>query len=178
MQRAMRGGFARRAPVAPFRIGLDQTSFQERHEYVSAITDSDNMDVLYMADDRRTGGFAPSSLTSAKEDLAAIEVVAMDMWKPYIKAIETHAPNSKRKIAFDKFHVSEHLGNAVDKVRRQEHRDSVDQGDHTLDGCKHLWFQDPKNKNQVMWESTFQMLKETALKTAEAGAYKGQAMCL
>ena len=35
---------------------------------------------------------------------------------------ERHIPDAGNKIGFDKFHVAKLLGDAVDKVRRQEHR--------------------------------------------------------
>ncbi len=42
----------------------------------------------------------------------------MDTHEPYVKATREAVPDADQKIAFDK---SKHLGDAVDKVRRQEH---------------------------------------------------------
>ena len=53
---------------------------------------------------------------------AAVESVSMDMWGPYISATLAMIPDAVMKIAFDRFHVAKHLGDAVDKVRRAEHR--------------------------------------------------------
>jgi len=38
------------------------------------------------------------------------------MAKPYIEATRDCVPDADEKIAFDKFHVAQHLGEAVDKV--------------------------------------------------------------
>jgi transposase len=44
------------------------------------------------------------------------------MWQAYINATLESIPAAEEKIAFDKFHVAKYLGDAVDKVRRQEHK--------------------------------------------------------
>ena len=46
----------------------------------------------------------------------------MDMWPAFINATLEMVPGAESKIAFDKFHVAKYLGEAVDKVRREEHR--------------------------------------------------------
>ena len=43
----------------------------------------------------------------------------MDMWKPFRNATQAAAPQAA--ILFDKFHVMRHLGEALDKVRKQEY---------------------------------------------------------
>jgi transposase len=48
----------------------------------------------------------------------------MDMWKPFLKSTNKKAPQAA--ILFDKFHILKHLGDALDKVRKQEYA--------TLDG--------------------------------------------
>lgn len=51
----------------------------------------------------------------------------MDMWEPYVRSTLAHLPEAARKIVFDKFHVAQHLGKAVDEVQRREQR-----------SCRHL----------------------------------------
>ena len=54
MQRAVQRGLERREVQAPQRIGVDETSFQKRHEYVTVVNDLDGH-VLHVADGRRQG---------------------------------------------------------------------------------------------------------------------------
>jgi len=78
--------------------------------------------VLHVADDRKTeslAGFYASLPEAARE---RIEAVSMDMWPAYIKATNTHVPGADGKMDFDRFHVAKLLGEAVDKVCREEHR--------------------------------------------------------
>jgi transposase len=51
---------------------------------------------------------------------AAIELAAMDMWKPFRNSLTKSAPNAQ--VVFDKFHITRHLGDALDEVRRSEYR--------------------------------------------------------
>ena len=40
----------------------------------------------------------------------------MDMWAAYIASTEEFIPGAQTKIAFDKFHIAQHLSKAVDRV--------------------------------------------------------------
>ena len=51
MQRAVQRGLQRREVQLPARLGVDETSFQKRHEYVTVINDLDGK-VVYVADGR------------------------------------------------------------------------------------------------------------------------------
>jgi len=44
-----------------------------------------------------------------------------------------------RKIVFDKFHIAKHLHDAVDQVRKAEHRTLQRAHDDRLTGTKYLW---------------------------------------
>lgn len=48
-------------------------------------------------------------------------------------------------VVHDRFHVSKYLNEAVDKVRRQEHKELQAQGDETLTGSRQLWLYNPQN---------------------------------
>jgi len=49
----------------------------------------------------------------------AIRLAVMDMWKPFRKSTNKNVPQAA--ILFDKFHILRHLGEALDKVRKQEY---------------------------------------------------------
>ena len=53
--RAVARGLARRQFEPPKRIGVDETSFQKRHEYVTVVCDLDRGIVLHVADDHYRG---------------------------------------------------------------------------------------------------------------------------
>lgn len=174
-QRAVRRGLARRRPTLSRRLGVDETSFQRRHEYVTVVADLDRNVVHYVADGRGTQALLGYYEGFEESQREAIETVSMDMWGPYIAATLTAVPNAASKIAFDKFHVAMHLGKAVDMVRRREHRRLTGQGDETLKGTKYLWLQHPDRLTEDR-AVAFQQLVSKALKTSRAWMLKELAM--
>ncbi len=177
MQRAVRRGLARRSELKVTHIGVDETSFRKRHDYVTVVSDEGGEKVLYVADDRgqdSLGGFY-EGLTEAQR--AAIESISMDMWPAYIRATLDAIPDAREKIAFDKFHVAKYLGDAVDKVRRTEHRALLAEGRDDLTRTKHRWLMNPRNMSPGQWRD-FKSLRDSALKTARAWAIKELGMRL
>ena len=175
MERAVRRGLARRDELRPCRIGIDETAYQKRHEYVTVVTDLDESRVLDVADGRKSECLDRFFTELGQERCAAIEVVAVDMWPAYLRAIERHLPSAS--VAFDKFHVAKYLGEAVDTVRKQEHRELRRVGDESLARTKYLWLQNPSNMTDDRW-SRLEALRATTLRTARAWAIKEHAMQL
>lgn len=175
--RAVRRGLARRKKACPERIGVDETSFQKRHEYVTVVSDHDTGEVLYVADDRKQESLDGFYKTLNIEQLYRIQSVGMDMWKGFINSTRAYVPDADRKIGFDKFHVAKHLGDAVNKVRYQEHKALLSQGKSDLKKTKYLWLMNPNNMDDERWDE-FEPLRNSALKTARAWAIKELAMTL
>jgi transposase len=178
--RAVERGLRRRESIDARRIGIDETSFQKRHEYVTVVADIESPDlrVLYVADHRRKealGGYYEQLTDDAK---ARLESISMDMWEPYIAVTKEQVPGAEDKICFDKYHVASHLGDAVDRVRRAEHRALTGEGDDRLKRTKYLWLQNPANMSEQQWKGEFAALRRSALKTARAWAVKEHAMTL
>ena len=112
-----------------------------------------------------------------EQQLMGISSVVMDMHQPYIQSTLAFVPEAEKKIAFDKFHVAKHLGDAVDKVRRQEHKELQRRGDETLKGTKYVWLQNPENM-KAGTAIALEDLRDLALRTARAWAIKEFAMTL
>jgi transposase len=175
MARAVARGLLRRKSVNVRRLGVDETSFQRRHEYVTIVTDLDGSVVLHVADDRKRESLDAFFRSLTADQLAAIEVVAMDMWGPFISSASEHVPDADRKIAFDKFHVAGHLGEAVDRVRRREHKALLELGDDSLKGSRYLWLTNPDNLDAA-GTGALDAMHRMHLKTSRAWALKETAM--
>lgn len=175
--RAVARGLERRELDAPKRIGVDETSFQKRHEYVTVVCDLLGERVLYVADDRRETSLDRFYESLSPAEREGIEVVCMDMWRPYISSTRRYVPDADEKIAFDKFHVAKQLGDAVDKVRRREQKALRAEGRDVLTGTRYFWLENPQNMDQDRWEQ-FEPLRNSVLKTARAWAIKELAMML
>lgn len=175
--RAVARGLARRTLSAPRFVGVDETSFQKRHEYVTSVIDLERGVVLHLADQRDQAALDGFYKLLGPNRCEQIEAVAMDMWKPYINSTRAYLPNADEKIVFDKFHIAKHLGGAVDKVRRQEHRELMSQGSAQLKGSKYLWLKDP-GRLTPDHQARFRELRQSGLKVARAWALKDLAMSL
>lgn len=176
-KRAVTRGLARRESKPPTQIGVDETSFQKRHEYVTVVHDIDEEVVVHVADDRKQEVLGAYFEGLGPQGCAKLELIAMDMWAPYIGATRAHVPNADAKIVFDKFHIAKHLGDAVDQVRKQENRELASEGNERLKRTKYLWLRNPDRMSAKQWRE-FAPLRDSRLKVARAWAIKEAAMLL
>lgn len=170
-ERAVRRGLARRVNEPVARIGIDEKSFLKRHQYVSVVVDLDAKRILHVADDRKAESLRGYFTGLSEAERTGITAVAMDMWEPYRKTVRAFVPDADAKIVFDKFHVLQHAGDAVDKVRKQEHKALSAAGDTQLKGTKYDWLKNPHNFTRTAWRE-FEVLRNSTLKTARAWALK------
>jgi len=177
MDRAVQRGLARREAEPIRHVGVDEKSFKKRQHYATIVNDLDRGRVLYVAKDRESTSLDGFWKTLTPAQLAGIEGVAMDMWDPFEKSIRGHVPGADEKIVYDKFHIVKHLNEAVDKVRRQEHKALQATGDERLKGTKYDWLRNSDHFDRVSWRE-FQVLKATNLKTSRAWAIREQALPL
>ncbi|MCU7882344.1 MAG: transposase [Candidatus Thiodiazotropha sp. (ex Lucinoma aequizonata)] len=115
MQRAVKRGLARREEINPTHIGVDETAFRKRHDYVTVVSDQDTGTVLHVGKDCKKATLKEWDSSLIEEQGEAIESVSMDMWPVFINATLESLPGAEEKIAFDKFHVAKYLGEAVDQ---------------------------------------------------------------
>jgi transposase len=177
MERAVERGLNRREAEPIRLLGVDEKAFRKGHKYFTLVNDLDRPRVLYVAEDRKKSsldGFW-ETLTEAQKE--GIEAVAMDMWDPYVASVREHLVDGETKIVFDKFHVAKHLGDAVDKVRRNEHRILKAAGDDSLTGTRYDWLRNP-TAMEPEDRKAFNKLRNSGLKTARAWALKETAMAL
>jgi transposase len=177
MERAVKRGLQRRQSEPVPRLGVDEKAFRKGHKYLTLVNDLTRGRVLYVAEDRKQeslDGFW-STLTPAQHE--GIEAVAMDMWDPYVASVREHVAGADRKIVFDKFHVAQHLSQAVDEVRRKENKALRAGGDDRLVGTRYDWLRNPAAAD-ARDRRAFAALRHSELKTARAWALKETAMSL
>jgi transposase len=177
MERAVQRGLERRQAEPVGQIGVDEKAFRKGHNYLTLVNDLERSRVLYVAEERKQSSLDGFWGTLTKEQMESIEAVAMDMWDPFIASVEAHLKDAAKKIVFDKFHVAQHLGEAVDRVRRKEHKTLKAAGDDRLTGTRYDWLRsraamEPKDRR------AFDELRKSGLETARAWALKETAMAL
>lgn len=169
MRRAVERGLARRPLEGLKHLGMDEKRFGRGQSYITLLTDLEQSRGLDVVEDRTAEAAEQLWQTLTPEQKEAVEAVAVDLWEPFIQTIEKELPEAD--IVHDKFHVSKYLGEAVDQVRRQEHKELMAQGDETLKGTRQLWRYNPQNFSQEQREE-LGALKDLELKVARAGAAK------
>lgn len=173
--RAVERGLVRRGRASlPAMLGVDETSFARRHEYVTVIHSPGESKVLEVTDDRKQESLDAFWDQYTPEELEVIEAVAMDMHDPYIASTRNHLRDADAKIVFDKFHVLKHLGDALDKVRRRENRQIKGEGDERLVKTRYLWLTHPERLEREA-RQTLEALARSTLRTARAFRYKEKA---
>lgn len=169
MERAVERGLDRRQLEGLKHLGLDEKNFKRGHSYITLLTDLDQGRVLDVEEERTEEAAAAVWLSLSPEQKQGIEAVAVDMWEPFLRTIRAQVPDAD--IVHDKFHISKYLGEAVDQVRRQEHKELMARGDETLKGTRQLWLYNPENFSPEQIQE-FEVLKDLHLKVARAWAAK------
>jgi transposase len=171
MSKAVERGLERKPRKIPEYIGVDEKSFTKRHNYETIVCDLEKGTVEYVADDRTKESLIKYYQQFSKEELSEVKAVTMDMWDPYILATKKCIPEADSKIVFDRYHATRYVNEAVDKVRRSEHKQLSREGDERLKGTRHLWLYNEDNIPE--WKlQEFSELKAAELKTSRAWAIK------
>ena len=136
--RAVERGLSRRRQTKIAYLGIDEKSHRKGHDYVTLINDVSAGRVLEVVEER-TRQACERALEKAlsKRQRGWVEVVAMDMWPACIDAVGSSLPDSH--MVHDRYHISAHLNNAVDKVRRSEHKKLLEAGDSRLSNSRYFW---------------------------------------
>jgi transposase len=171
LERAVARGQTRKEHRVPALLGVDEKAAQKGHRYLTIVSDLERGTVEYLANERRQdsldGYFAPL----AAEERASIKAVAMDMWEPYVNSVRSYLPDPDEKIVFDKFHIMKHMGEAVDTVRKGEHRALSASGSSLLARSKYLWLYAAENLPE-RHRARFSELRSENLRTGRAWAIK------
>ena len=161
----MARGLLRRRTDQVKVVGLDEKSFGAGQDYVSIMTDLREGRVLEVVAGNDTESGCALWQTLPAEQRGAVQAAAMDMSAGFAAATRKEAPQAD--IVHDKFHVSKMINEAVDQVRRREHRHLQKQGDDRLVGSRQLWLYHPGNLSDYRFER-FKDLLRINFKTSRA----------
>jgi transposase len=169
MERGVERGLAKRSVEKVQHVGLDEKSFRQGQSYVSLMVDLDESRVLEVVPDRTTESAKNLWESLPETQRSQVTVAVMDMSGPYEEATVQCAPQAV--IVHDKFHISKHLNEAVDQVRRTENKALQQEGDDRLKRTRQLWLFRQHNLSEEQI-TRFGTLRESDLKTARAWAIK------
>lgn len=171
MDRAVARGKRRKQAKAMPHLGVDEKAFRKGHSYMTVVCDLDESCVEYVADDRTTASLEGYWTGLTEVQRRGIESVSMDMWPAYIGATLAQVPNAQDKIVFDRFHIMKHMNEAVDTVRKREHKELMARNDDSLKGTLHVWRYARENLPEK-YRATLACLRRLNLKVGRAWAIK------
>jgi transposase len=171
MERAVMRGRAAKGRSMPSLLGVDEKAIAKGHSYMTLVCDLQAATVEYIGEERREASLAAYFEAFPQTSREQVEAISLDMWPAYINACQASVPGADHKMVFDRFHIMRHVLEALDKVRKREHKTLMSQGDSTLAKSKYLWLYSEENLPQRSKEH-FQAIKSMELKTARAWALK------
>lgn len=171
MERAIERGLRRKPQRIIPQVGVDEKSVGSGQDYVTVVCDLKRDTVEEVTEGNNCGSLETYLDQLTVEQREGIEVVAMDMAGGYINAVCDRLPEGREKIVFDRFHIMKLMNEAVDKVRKEEHKRLMQEGNSILAGTKFLWLYAEERLPEEYWEQ-FSSLKAADLKTARAWAIK------
>ena len=170
MDKAVKRGLARKTPN-PEMIGIDEKSYGKGHDYVTIVYNLKEPGVEYISFGRKKASLNRYYKTLDKGKRREIRAVSMDMWQPYISSTTKYVKDADSKIVYDKFHISKHMNQALDDVRKRENSKLRKKGNDVLAGTKYLWLYSAGNLPSKQ-RDRFEALKSMDLKTGRAYAIK------
>lgn len=171
-KRAVDRGLARKEKLPPKYVGIDEKAVGSGHDnFMSVICDLEHARVEWIGADRKAATAAAYFDQFTDRELSRIEAVAMDMWRPFAKAVNQKLSAAEEKIVYDRFHVMREITRALDQTRKAEHRELQREGDDSLKATKYLWLRNVENLTSAS-RKAFSSLRSASLRTARAWAIK------
>jgi transposase len=101
------------------QMGVDEIYLGKKQKFLTVVTNLETGEPLWFGRERKKetlDEFFEKHLSAFQRN--AIRAACLDMWKPFRQSLELWAPQCR--IIYDKFHILQHAGQAVDEVRRAE----------------------------------------------------------
>ena len=116
----MREQLKRANPPNPKVIGIDEISIRKGRDYRIVVSDLERRRPIWFGGkDRSEESMDEFYRFLGEKKAKKIRLAVMDMWKAFHNSTTRHAPQAA--ILYDKFHVINHLGKAIDKTRTEEY---------------------------------------------------------
>jgi transposase len=118
----MREQLRRAGNPAPRVIGIDEIAVAKGHQYRIVVSDLERRRAIWFGGQDRSQASLDGFFTwLGPKKCRKIRLAVMDMWKAFRNCTlkEGHAPQAT--ILYDKFHILQHLGKAMDTVRKREY---------------------------------------------------------
>jgi transposase len=128
-------------------LGMDEITLKKRHKpYALVLSDLERRCVIAVLPSREQAEIKRWLDTLSQGQRRAIQVVSMDMWRPYRTFVERHLPQAR--IVADRFHVMRQLNDQLTKARRQIQRQADAETKAALKGSRWLLVHNRSSLNE------------------------------
>lgn len=115
----MREQIRRAGPPRPQVLGIAEIAIKQRHGYRIVGRELEKKRAIgFGGDGRKESDLAMVYAFVGKDPPANIRLAVMEMWKPFRNSTQAQVPHAD--ILFATFHVRQHLGDAVEQIRKSE----------------------------------------------------------
>jgi transposase len=162
MEDAVNRALETRGFVSDFKhVSLDEKAYKDGHKYASILINSDKECVLNLVEGRKEKSVKALFFELNEQEFQPqIEVVNIDMWKPYMNVMQELSPYALQ--VHDKFHLVKKLSEAIDKTRRSELKDNP-----ILVKQKYTVLKNKENRTEQQQRS-FETIAKANLETSKA----------
>ena len=109
---------SRKKPVLR-QMGVDEIYLGKTQKFLTVVSNLETGEPLWFGQDRKQETLDEFFRTeTSRMQRSRITAACVDMWEPFTASILGWVPECR--IVYDKFHVMQHAGQAVDEVRRAE----------------------------------------------------------
>jgi len=144
--------------IKPEVIGIDEISIRKGHVYRIVVSDLERrLPIWFGGKDRSEESLDMFYHWLGEKKSLKIRLAIMDMWKAFEKSTKKNAPAAA--ILYDKFHVIRHLGEALDKIRKQEYTRLSGKDRKYIKGQKYVLLSNRENLTLNGKESLRMLLK-------------------
>ena len=100
------------------QMGVDEIYLGRTQKFLTVVSNLQTGEPVWLGRDRRKETLDEFFQTLSRFQRNAIVAICLDMWKAFRKSILQWAPQAR--LVYDKFHILQQAGAAVDEVRRAE----------------------------------------------------------
>ena len=128
-------------------LAVDEIAIKKGHSYMTVVLDYLTGRVIWMGVCRRADTLIQFFDGMTEEQKEHLKAIVMDMWNPFIKAVQKCVPHVK--IVFDLFHVVKEFNKVIDRVRIEEYHKASESDKKVIKGSKYLLLKNPENISKL-----------------------------
>lgn len=136
-------------------LAVDEIALRRGHRYLTVVLDYGTGRVVWIGKDRKASTLERFFNLLSRGQKRRLEAIVMDMWDPYIQAVQKKVPQVK--IVFDLFHVVANFSRVIDRVRNSEYRKASKENKAVYKGARYLLL---KNRSSIRRKKDRHQVKE------------------